>query len=106
MFFFIAGIQPKTLDLEDQSRMCPACGLYQARLRRVDHYLSLFFVPLFRVKKGHPLVECRSCGGVFTESGQPSFALLSGKTARCPSCGGTLDPAFRYCPSCGKHLRR
>ena len=73
MFFFIAGIQPKTVELDAPSRMCPKCGLYQAQLKRVDHYLSLFFIPLFPVKKGNPFLECRRCAGVFTESGQPWF---------------------------------
>jgi hypothetical protein len=105
MFFIIAGIQPKTVELESRSRMCPACGLYQARMKRVDQYLSLFFVPLLRVKKGRPLMECRSCGSIFSESGQPWFEPLEGKKSMCPTCGGTLDPGFRYCPSCGKPVR-
>ena len=44
MCIFIAGIQPKTVTLEDHARMCQACGLYQARLKRIDHYFSLFFL--------------------------------------------------------------
>ncbi|MBW1787700.1 MAG: zinc-ribbon domain-containing protein, partial [Deltaproteobacteria bacterium] len=59
MFFFIAGVQSKTVTVEDHPRMCPSCGLYQARLMRVDHYFSAFFIPLFRVKTGTPFVQCR-----------------------------------------------
>ncbi len=52
MFFFIGGVQPKTITLDDSRRLCPACGLAQARLKRTDQYLSLFFIPLFPVKRG------------------------------------------------------
>ena len=102
MFFFIAGIQPKTIEIEGQSRMCPSCGLYQSRLKRVDHYFSVFFLPLFRVRKGRPYMECRSCGGLFSESGQPWVDPPAGRTKRCANCGEALHPGFRYCPSCGK----
>jgi hypothetical protein len=105
MFFFIAGIQPKTVELESHDRMCAACGRYQARMKRMDHYFSFFFVPLFRVKKGHPFIECRSCGSLLNESGQPWFEPHQDKRSLCPSCGETLNPGFRYCPSCGKPIR-
>ncbi len=105
MFFFIAGIQPKTVELDAQSRMCPKCGLYQAQLKRVDHYLSLFFIPLFPVKKGNPFLECRRCAGVFTEAGQPWFENSQKAPYLCPACGQPMDTSFRYCPSCGKPLR-
>lgn len=105
MFFFIAGIQPRTVEIENQSRMCPACGLYQARLKRLDHYFSLFFVPVFRVKKGNPLIQCGSCGSLFSESGQPWFGSPESKIGACPSCGKLLDAGFLYCPSCGKPIR-
>jgi hypothetical protein len=52
MFFLIAGIQPKIVDVDAPTRRCPSCGLYQAGLKRQDHYFSIFFLPLFRVKKG------------------------------------------------------
>jgi hypothetical protein len=105
MFFVIAGIQPKTVELESQPRRCPSCGLHEARLKRVDHYLSLFFVPLFRVKKGTPLVQCRSCGSVGSETGQPGFEPPRRGQGVCPACGQTLDPGFKYCPSCGRPVR-
>ena len=43
--FLIAGIQPKTRRVNDTPQRCPACGLVQAYATRVDHYLSLFFIP-------------------------------------------------------------
>jgi hypothetical protein len=67
MFFFIGGVQPKTVDLEKVPRVCPSCGLYQARLKRVDHYISVFFLPLFRIKKGPPLLICENCRHVSSE---------------------------------------
>ncbi len=99
---FIGGIQPKTRTLEDRPRMCPSCGLYQAFLKRTDHYLSLFFVPLFPVQKGTPFLECRSCGTISSETGEP----LARKPPVCPYCGVAVEKAFRYCPSCGKPLHR
>ncbi|MBW2017386.1 MAG: zinc ribbon domain-containing protein [Deltaproteobacteria bacterium] len=105
MFFFIAGIQPKTVDLDDQPMMCPSCGLFGARLRRVDHYLSLFFVPLFPVKRGVPFLACNRCGNIPREPGREWSAGSVSKKDECPSCGGKLDSSFNYCPSCGKRIR-
>ena len=45
---FIAGISPKTKILDQNPRRCPLCGLHQAYYKRMDYYLSLFFIPLFR----------------------------------------------------------
>ena len=103
MFFFIGGIQPKTVLVDDQPRVCPICGLGQARLKRVDHYLSLFFIPLFRVKKGDPFLECPQCG----VSGRP-YSTTAGPSRdlppRCPHCGYPVEATFQYCPHCGRSL--
>ena len=56
--FLIVGISPKTKIIDNTPRICQACGLAQARLQRVDSYFNLFFIPLFRVKKGEPFVIC------------------------------------------------
>ena len=104
MFFFIGGIQPKAVDLEDHPRMCPSCGLYQARLRRVDHYVSLFFIPLFRIRKGEAFVECRSCGGLSRESGEPWSGPLTGEPRVCPECNRHVKSEYSFCPYCGRHL--
>jgi len=104
MFFFIAGIQPRTVILDDTPRMCQACGLYQARLKRIDHYLSLFFIPLFPVKKGIPFLECQSCGAVSSESGELRREGTRTDALTCPSCGRPIEPGFRFCPSCGRKL--
>ncbi len=104
MFFFIGGVQPKTVTLDDTPRLCPACGLYQARLKRVDHYLSLFFIPLFRVKKGEPFLECNSCGAISDESGQVFHGPEKMRGTVCPYCGKPLEPSFQYCPYCGRKV--
>jgi len=104
MFFFIAGVQPRTLALEDQSRNCPSCGILQARLKRMDHYFSLFFIPLLRVRKGNPFLECSSCGILYDERGE----VLPGHGATvmdlCPYCGERIEPDFHFCPFCGKKI--
>ncbi len=59
--FLIAGVQPKTRRVDGNPQRCPACGLTQAFATRVDHYLSLFFIPLIRVKQGEPFLLCEAC---------------------------------------------
>jgi RNA polymerase subunit RPABC4/transcription elongation factor Spt4 len=107
MFFFIGGVQPKTVKLEDHPRMCPACGLLQAYLQRVDHFLSIFFIPLLRVKKGEPMLACRSCGQVSRRAEKtPGDDLRRMSAATCPRCGRSIDPEFKYCPYCGQSQSR
>lgn len=101
MFFFIGGLQPRTIKLDERSRICPACGLYQAKLVRVDHYLSLFFIPLIPVKKGNPALRCDRCGHLAAETGEP-VAPAGSTDMICLSCGRTMEKSFRFCPNCGK----
>jgi len=103
MFFFIGGIQPKKVIVDTQPRACPSCGLPQARTVRVDHYLSIFFLPLLRVKKGTLYLECQSCGSVFSEFGEEVYGGPS-KQKICPHCGIPLDSDFAYCPYCGRRV--
>lgn len=106
MFFFIGGIQPKTVTIDETPRLCPSCGLAQARLKRIDHYLSLFFIPIVRVKKGEPLLICDRCG--FTAPEEEAYRSREWRTYRespkCPSCGAPIEPSFIYCPQCGTKL--
>ncbi|RLB43440.1 MAG: zinc-ribbon domain-containing protein [Deltaproteobacteria bacterium] len=104
MFFFIGGVQPKTVTLDETPRMCPVCGLYQARLKRIDHYLSLFFIPLFPVKRGKPFLECQSCGAISDESGAVFQGPGKVPGHACPYCGNPIEPSYRYCPFCGRAL--
>lgn len=104
MFFFIGGIQPKTVILDSAPRLCPACGLAQARLKRIDHYLSLFFIPLFPVKRGEPVVICDRCGAVSSPDQPPGMSPSVYGADRCPDCGYLLERSFKYCPHCGTQL--
>ena len=101
MFFFIGGVQPKTRTLDDTPRICPACGLAAARFQRTDQYVSLFFIPLFPVKRGEPVIACGRCGAVCEPGGIVRRSALPDK---CGRCGAALDPAFHYCPDCGAKL--
>ena len=103
----IAGIQPKTTVVDPTPRRCPVCGLHQARLTRVDHYLSLFFLPVLRVKRGDEILVCDRCAGpVETETARSgAFSSESEATAVCHQCGGPLEKGFRYCPHCGQRQK-
>lgn len=104
MFFLIAGVQPKTIDIDDHPRICPSCGLYRARLKRVDHYLSVFFLPILKVKKGSPFLDCQRCGSIPEASGKSWFGARERSDRACPHCGNTLEQAFSFCPYCGKPI--
>ena len=104
MFFFIGGIQPKTILIDKQPRSCHACGNFEVYLKRVDHYLSLFFIPLFPVKRGTPFLICENCKTIFDERGYRMDAEQAMRKNRCPNCGRSIDPDFTFCPYCGKAL--
>lgn len=105
MFFFIGGVQPKTIDLGEASIKCPSCGLYQAKLKRIDHYLSLFFLPILPVKKGKPFIMCERCGASSYQSGDesPGSGVID-QGIQCPYCGGLIERGFKFCPFCGRRL--
>lgn len=106
MFFFIGGVQPKTVDLDERPRPCPSCGLPRARLKRIDHYVSLFFIPVVRIKKGPAFLECDRCGVVSSQPEAAGRARPGHESAKtCPRCGRPLDEDFRYCPACGQRIR-
>jgi len=107
MFFFIGGIQPKTVLVDRQPRSCPACGHVGVYQKRVDHYVSLFFIPLFPVKRGTPFLMCEKCNTILDEHGagmdRTDFEQMRGEN-RCPSCGRPINADFTFCPYCGKAL--
>jgi len=75
-----------------------------AFLKRVDDYLSLFFIPIFRIRKGEPFIECDRCGHISDERG---FAISPGidlRDSRCRQCGANVEKDFKYCPYCGGRL--
>lgn len=98
MFFFIGGIQPRTVRLEKRAEACPYCSHFEVYVKRTDHYLSLFFIPLIRVKKGVPYVVCESCHNYVDIERD----LREGEKFICHSCGRELEPGFSYCPYCGQ----
>jgi endogenous inhibitor of DNA gyrase (YacG/DUF329 family) len=91
--------------LDGLPKRCPSCGLDQALTKRVDHYLSLFFLPIVRVKKGSPFLQCQSCGSLSHELGEVWHGDREGRpSGNCPYCGKSLDLEFQFCPFCGKPL--
>jgi ribosomal protein L37E len=101
---FIGGVGPRRKKLESHPRICSNCGLSQAYLVRMDDYLSLFFIPILRIRKGQPFVECERCGHVADESGKVYASGNDLQAIRCHRCGETLEKHFRYCPHCGAEL--
>jgi predicted RNA-binding Zn-ribbon protein involved in translation (DUF1610 family) len=101
-FFFIGGIQPKTVVVDSNPRICPECGLSGAVLKRTDHYLSIFFIPLFRVKKGETYLECPRCGPIIERGG---YRKEEAVVPVCPHCKKEVSPEYRYCPFCGRRLK-
>ncbi|MEA1901406.1 MAG: zinc ribbon domain-containing protein [Thermodesulfobacteriota bacterium] len=103
--FLIIGISPKTITIDNNPRICPFCGLAQAYYKRVDHYFNLFFIPLFRVKKGEPFIMCERCEKNVSDYGKDYNSLSGGQDIKCKNCGKTLNKDFKYCPFCGKHIK-
>ena len=80
---FIAGVSPRITTLDEKPRMCPVCGLAQAYYKRVDQWLSLFFIPVIRVKKGEPFIMCEKCERNMHEMGEDYAGWINGQDKRC-----------------------
>jgi hypothetical protein len=104
MFFLIAGIQPRTKVIDTSPRPCPACGLPQAFLKRTDQYLSLFFIPVFPVKRGDPFLVCENCERLQYRQGHDDDTGGREAGYRCGSCGRIMEQSFSFCPYCGRHV--
>lgn len=104
MCFVIAGVQPRTRTIDQTPRRCPRCGSHQAVTQQVDHYFSLFFIPLLRIKQGDPFLYCQHCqlqvDSMGVETGPPPTD--GPQKPLCRQCGRTLVSDFRYCPYCGR----
>jgi hypothetical protein len=100
-FFFIGGIQPKVKVLEATPRRCPRCGLHQAYLKRVDHFISVFFIPILKIKTGEPLLICDRCEAPAREADAPPTSE-SGKF--CHLCKRDFPGDYVFCPACGRRL--
>jgi len=103
-FIFVAGVQPKTKKLDETPRRCPMCGLHQAYYRRVDHYLSLFFIPIWRVRTGEAFLMCDRCERNVAALSTDRGGGPAGKPQSCPQCDRSVDPEFQYCPHCGTKI--
>lgn len=101
---FIAGVSPKIKILDQNPRRCPICGLNQAYYKRMDHYLSLFFIPIIRVKKGEPFIMCDGCEQTLHEFGPDYTHQHQEEAGTCRYCGKTLDGDFKFCPYCGRRI--
>jgi RNA polymerase subunit RPABC4/transcription elongation factor Spt4 len=102
--FLIAGVGPKSKILDHNPRLCPVCGLARAHYKRVDHYFSLFFIPLIRVKKGEPFIMCDKCEATVNEFNAEHGSIPGKQIISCKNCGGRLNTDFKYCPYCGKGI--
>lgn len=104
MFLLIGGIQPKTVTLDETPQLCPGCGLAQARLKRVDDYVSLFFVPIFPLRKGQPVLMCDHCHAVSSPDAHVTAPSSTWKKKECGHCRFPIESAFDYCPRCGNRV--
>jgi hypothetical protein len=105
-FFFIGGLQPRIKVLDEKPRACPRCGLHQAYLKRVDHYLSLFFIPVLRVKTGEPVLICNRCEGPVADRHLDSDRTTDfpGGRKTCRFCNRDFPSEYSYCPVCGRRF--
>ena len=104
MFFFIGGITPKVRKLDELPRVCLRCGHHSFFRIRIDHYLNLFFIPLFPVKKGKPFFSCENCGLESISETQDKPYDFTRQNELCPDCGARLEKDFSFCPYCGRSL--
>ncbi|UCF92698.1 MAG: zinc ribbon domain-containing protein [Desulfobacterales bacterium] len=102
--FLIAGIAPKTRVLDTKPQRCPICGLHQAYYKRMDHYLSFFFIPVVRVKKGEAFLMCDRCERTISEFGADYTQAPRNGGSICGFCGRNVEKNFTFCPHCGKRL--
>jgi len=103
-FFLIGGIQPKVKVLEETPRRCPRCGLHQAYLKRVDHYLSVFFIPVLKVKTGDPVLICNRCERPVSDSDLLRPQEPQSAPKLCRYCGKSFPADYTFCPVCGRRL--
>lgn len=102
--FFIAGITPKLKQLDESSGLCPICRSRPAYYKRVDHYLTLFFIPILRIKTGEPFLMCDHCAESAHEFEDIRPYLQGKNELTCPYCNKTIKESFQYCPHCGNAL--
>ena len=103
-FFFIGGVQPKVKILDETPRRCPHCGLHQAYMKRVDHYISLFFIPVLKIKTGEPMLICDRCQRPVKEAGPDASRQSPEPLKACRFCKKDFPAEYAFCPICGRRL--
>jgi len=105
-FFLIGGVQPRVKVLDETPRRCARCGLHQAYLKRVDLYLSLFFIPVIKVKTGNPVLVCNRCERpADAAASDPPRSQPPPPAARpCRFCDRAFPTDYVFCPICGRRL--
>ncbi len=101
-FVFIGGIQPRRVTVDPAPRRCPRCGRLTATLQRIDHYLSLFFIPLLRVKRGEDTLVCSRCGEAPAAGSGPEPDATAARF--CRFCREPFPADYVYCPRCGRRM--
>ncbi len=113
MFLFIGGIGPRTKRLQHVNKPCPNCHNPVTTIERTDQVVNIFFVPIFRAKKGVPFRVCEACGWEEYGYGLPvpkdtQEAIYdsedSGNSRQCFHCANNVPSEYKYCPNCGKAL--
>lgn len=87
-------------EIDATARECPACKAHQATLKRVDHYLCLFRIPVMRVRKGEPFLACNGCESIIAKDYKKSRTTSK---RICSTCGRALYGDV-YCPICGRQV--
>eukprot|EP00850_Spirogloea_muscicola_P011400 SM000070S21366 [mRNA] locus=s70:649157:650136:- [translate_table: standard] len=116
MFFFLASVAPEVRAvLARSAAACPRCGA-PADAVELQQVLRVFALPVWRWGRRRGLA-CPACGLVASvdpdqlAAGQwpprppPPLPRDAAMDLRCPSCGASLAPNFKYCPHCGKPRR-
>ncbi len=90
----------KIKDIDGKLIRCPVCEKSGAVLKRVDHYLCFFKIPVLRVRKGDVFLSCNDCESIMAKDYRHQ-ADVSGR--QCHSCGQCLYGDV-YCPQCGRQV--
>jgi zinc-ribbon family len=84
---------------------CPACKSQSDYIRvRVSRYFTLFFIPLFRIRKLGEHIRCVACQRELrTEVTQLTREQIQRATAPwvCPACGNRNSATENACVACG-----
>lgn len=72
---------------------CRNCACFRSgQARRYNTWFHLFFIPIFRCKKGEVFLACSQC----------RFPMdVNSSGMRCRNCAALVTFETRFCPSCG-----